>query len=68
MIKNNTIYLAKITKLGLYQEPAELEAFTTLEKAEAFMRKCNMVKSRWGGWLMELNEDYSGSIHELTVG
>jgi hypothetical protein len=62
-----TIYLAKITK-ATYDDTyvVELEAFSTLEKAEAFMVEKGMIKKDWG-WSMETNLNYEGDITKLVV-
>jgi hypothetical protein len=64
-----TIYLAKITKLKDYGADLvlDLEAFNTLEKAEAFMVASGFVKNSWDGWEKPDNYDYEGSIDELEV-
>jgi hypothetical protein len=68
-MKNNTIYLAKITKLKDYGSDLilDLEAFDTLEKAEAFMMENDMVRTGWGGWEMPDAFDYEGTIDALEI-
>jgi hypothetical protein len=64
-----TIYLAKITKSKDYGADLvlDLEAFSTLEKAEAFMLSSGMMKNSWGGWKKPDNYDYDGTIDALEV-
>lgn len=63
-----TIYLAKITKSRDYDEDITIaaEAFSTMEKAEAFMVSEGMMKNTWGEW-SGANLDYTGEIWVLTV-
>ena len=64
-----TIYLAKITKMKDYGADLvlDLEAFSTLEKAEAFMVSAGLTKNAWGEWEKLNCYDYVGSIDELEV-
>lgn len=68
-MKNNTIYLAKITKLKGHGSGRSfvLEAFDTLEKAKAFMMENDMVRTGWGGWEMAGAPDYEGTIDALEI-
>jgi hypothetical protein len=68
MTKNKTIYLAKITKLRDYESDItlEMEAFDSLEKAEAFLKANNMVEGRFG-WTSKISMDLDASIIELEV-
>lgn len=68
MTKNNTIYLAKITKLRDYEADitVELEAFGSLEKAMAFLTEKGMVELSYS-WVSPTNGDIEGSIIPLTV-
>jgi len=68
MTKNNTIYLAKITKLRDYETDLELEleAFDSLEKAMAFLTEKGMVELSYS-WVSPTNGDIEGSITTLKV-
>jgi hypothetical protein len=67
MMKNETIYLAKIMKLNDYAADTtiELEAFDTLDKAKGFMAYCGMVELSFG-WVSP-NSDWEGNIETLEV-
>lgn len=65
---NTTIYLAKITKTKDYDRDilVECEAFTSLEKAKAFMVENNMIEMSYG-WEKPNDYDYLGEIISLKL-
>jgi hypothetical protein len=69
MMKNKTIYLAKITKSRDYESDftREMEAFEYMSDAEAFMAANNMERNSWGDWYSTLSCDIDGSITTLEV-
>lgn len=70
MTKNNTIYLAKITKYADYEADTtlEMEAFTYMSDAEAFLLSNGMERNEWGNWSSKLDPwSIDGSIIELEV-
>ena len=70
MMKNKTIYLAKITKSSDYDPDItlEMEAFEYMSDAEKFMTDNGMAMTKWGTWASEVNPfDIGGSITELVI-
>ena len=73
IMTKTTIYLAKIIKPNDYSTDTtiELEAFTTLEKAMAFMTEKGMVELSYG-WVADVaayrpDSDMEGTIEALKV-
>lgn len=71
MTKNNTIYLAKITKLRDYEADItlELEAFDSMDKAVAFMTENNLRPMKYCDteFVSDISLDVEGSITTLKV-
>ena len=68
-MKKTMIFLASVTKTADYESDVILamEAFFTMEKAEAFMTKNGLVKRGWGGWENPKNFDIKGEITYMEV-
>jgi hypothetical protein len=70
MMKNKTIYLAKITKSRDYDSDItlEMEAFEYMSDAEKFMNDNGLTMSQWGVWASTLNPfEIVGTITTLRV-
>lgn len=65
---NTMIYLATITQPKDYSADYILDtkAFSTLEKAKAFMEESGMTENSWGDWEKE-NSAIFGDIMTLRV-
>ena len=68
-MKKTMIFLASVTKTADYSGDVTLamEAFFTMDKAEAFMTKNGLVKRAWGGLENPKNFDIKGEITYLEV-
>lgn len=63
------IYIAKIAQTINYSTDTSVacEAFSTIEKAEAFMFAQGMSKAGYGLWEKDGRYDFSGEITEMEV-
>ena len=69
-MKNETIYLVKITQSTDYEPDTtlEMEAFTSLFDAQMFLVSHNFEMDPFGGWHKKDHPwDFEASITELTV-